>query len=110
MEKDGFKSVQNVGRWCHRIAFWEDKSSSPLQIKLISLDSKSGIAVSVVLTGLNEGEREVLWEPDENHPVLQPPEGVARAYNNGAKVFSKGLAVQGGVAYFGVSYARAPPL
>ena len=65
MEKDGFKSVQNVGRWCHAIAFWEDKSSSPSQIKLISLDSKSGTAVSVVLTGPNEGEREVLWEPDE---------------------------------------------
>jgi len=108
MEHDGFQSVQNVGTWCHGIAFWEDKKSS--QIKLISLDSKSGTAVSVVLVGPNTGTREVLWTPDEDHPVLQPPEGVARAYNNGAKVFSKGLAVQGGVAYFGVSYARAPPL
>jgi len=100
--------VENVGTWCHGIAFWEDTSSS--QIKLISLDSKSGTAVSVVLSGPNKGSREVLWTPDLNHPVLQPPEGVAQAYNNGAKVFSKGLAVQGGVAYFGVSYARAPNL
>eukprot|EP00580_Thalassiosira_gravida_P008358 CAMPEP_0201636276 /NCGR_PEP_ID=MMETSP0493-20130528/8497_1 /ASSEMBLY_ACC=CAM_ASM_000838 /TAXON_ID=420259 /ORGANISM="Thalassiosira gravida, Strain GMp14c1" /LENGTH=848 /DNA_ID=CAMNT_0048108357 /DNA_START=106 /DNA_END=2652 /DNA_ORIENTATION=+ len=112
-DRDGFESIRNVGTWCHGIAFWEDDTdtSSPSQIKLISLDSKSGAAVSVVLVGPKVGTREVLWEPDEErHPVLRPPEGVARAYNNGAKVFSKGLAVQGGVAYFGVSYARAPHL
>jgi len=112
-DRDGFESIQNVGNWCHGIAFWEDDTdaSSPSQIKLISLDSKSGTAVSVVLVGPNVGTREVLWEPDEDrYPILRPPEGVARAYNNGAKVFSKGLAVQGGVAYFGVSYARAPLL
>ena len=109
-ELDGFGPVQNVGTWCHGIAFWEDTSVSPSQIKLISLDSKSGTAVSVILSGPNAGFREVLWTPDEDHPVLVPPKGVANAYNNGAKIFSKGLAVQGGVAYFGVSYARTPPL
>jgi len=108
LKQDGFETVQNVGSWCHGIAFWEDFDNG--QIKLISLDSKSGTIVSVVLTGSNYGHRDVLWNPDTNHPVLQPPDGVARAYNNGAKIFSKGLAVQGGVAYFGVSYARSPPL
>jgi len=113
LEQDGFTSVQNVGTWCHGIAFWEDsgdQENSQSQIKLISLDSKSGTMVSVVLSGPNPGTREVLWAPDENHPVLVPPDGVAQAYNNGAKIFSKGIAVQGGVAYFGVSYARAPRL
>lgn len=111
--QDGFTSVQNVGTWCHGIAFWEDindQEHSLSQIKLISLDSKSGSMVSVVLSGPNPGTREVIWEPDEDHPVLLPPDGVAHAYRNGAKIFSKGLAVQGGVAYFGVSYARAPAL
>jgi len=108
LKQDGFEPIQNVGSWCHGIAFWEDFDTG--QIKLISLDSKSGTLVSVALTGPNYGHREVLWNPDENHRVLKPPDGVFRAYNNGAKVFSKGLAVQGGVAYFGVSYARSPPL
>jgi len=110
-ELDGFESVQNVGTWCHGIAFWEDTTTSPTsQIKLISLDSKHGTLVSVVLSGPNAGFREVLWAPDEDHPVLVPPKGVANRHKNGAKIFSKGLAVQGGVAYFGVSYARAPQL
>ncbi len=107
-EQDRFTPISNVGTWCHNMAFWEDKEAN--QIKLISLDSKAGSLVSVVVLGPNEGEREEIWTPDLNHPVLTPPEGVAKAYNNGAKVFSKGLAVQGGVAYFSVSYAREPTL
>jgi len=108
LKQDGFDSVRNVGTWCHGIAFWEDTDTD--QIKLISLDSKSGSIVSVVLAGVNYGHREVIWTPDLEHPILKPPDGVARAYNNGAAVFAKGLAVQAGVAYFGVTYARAPPL
>lgn len=108
LELDGFQNVSNVGTWCHGIAFWEDKANS--QIKLVGLDSKQGTMVTVVLVGPGVGSREVLWEPDLTHPVLIPPKGIAAAYNNGAKVFSKGLAVQGGVAYFGVSYAREPIL
>lgn len=115
VEDDGFNAVVNVGTWCHGIAFWEnmswDSTDPPeSQIKLISLDSKSGSLVSVVLSGPNIGDREILWEPDLSHPVLVPPDGITKAYFNGAKVFSKGLAVQNGVAYFGVSYARAPAL
>jgi len=114
-KEDGFNPVVNVGNWCHGISFWEDtgwngSDSTESQIKLISLDSKSGTLVSVVLSGPNYGDRQVLWEPDLTHPVLVPPHGIAKAYYDGAMVFSKGLAVQCGVAYFGVSYARAPPL
>jgi len=105
-EEDGFSSLENVGTWCHGIAFWEDGG----RVKLISLDSKEGSIVSVVVSGDREGEREVLWMPDLQHPVLIPPEAVEKKYRNGAKIFSKGLAVQGGVAYFGVSYAREPAL
>lgn len=108
LEQDGFSPIDNVGTWCHGIAFWKDKETA--QIKLISLDSKEGTMVSVVLSGINKGAREVLWAPNLDHPVLVPPEGIARAYNKGAQVFSKGIAVQGGVAYFAVSYARAPQL
>ena len=107
--QDGFASVNNVGTWCHGIAFWEDEGKG--QVELISLDSKEGALVSLALTGSNTGKRAVLWSPEgKDHPVLEPPMGIAQAYFNGAKQFSKGLAVQGGVAYFGVSYARAPPL
>lgn len=109
LAEDGFATVNNVGTWCHGIAFWEDEEKQ--QIELISLDSKEGALVSVALTGPHPGRRAVLWSPEgRDHPVLEPPEGIARAYHSGAKQFSKGLAVQGGVAYFGVSYARAPPL
>lgn len=112
LDMDGFTNIDNVGTWCHGIAFWEDKANQ--QIKLIGLDSKMGTLVSVVLTGPNqhqrEREREVLWEPDLTHPVLVPPKGIAAHYTKGGKIFSKGLAVQGGVAYFGVSYAREPVL
>ncbi len=107
-DQDGFKAISNVGTWCHNIAFWEDQTTS--DIKLISLDSMAGTLVSVSASGPGQGQREVLWSPDPSHAVLVPPEGVAKAYDNGARVFTKGLAVQGGVAYFAASYARAPPL
>ncbi len=107
-DQDGFSPVRNVGIWCHNIAFWKDEGAS--QIKLIGLDSMAGSLVSVVLSGSSQRDREILWTPDHNHPVLTPPEGVAKAYDNGVRVFTKGLAVQGGVAYFAASYARAPPL
>ena len=117
LKEDGFTSISNVGEMCHGIAFWEDPNLSTSKekvIKLISLDSKSGSMVSVVVvppsSGSTFGDREVLWEPDENHPVLTPPKGIQYAYTSGAKVFSKGLAVQGNIAYFAVSFARAPPL
>jgi len=112
LESDGFESVQNVGTWCHGIAFWQPPNDNDhnKEIQLISLDSQSGTLVSVALTGSRKYTRKVLWEPDLDHPVLVPPEGIAKHYRNGAGVFSKGLAVQGDMAYFGVSYARAPKL
>ena len=110
---DGFAPVTNMGTWCHGIAFWKDDRTG--DVRLISLDSQSGAMASVVVSpGENSknivGTRHVLWEPDLNHPVLIPPEGIAKRFNNGSNIFSKGLAVQGNVAFFGVSYARAPPL
>ena len=69
LKQDGFDSVRNVGTWCHGIAFWEDTDTD--QIKLISLDSKSGSIVSVVLAGVNYGHREVIWTPDLEHPILR---------------------------------------
>jgi len=108
VEMDGFAPVTNMGTWCHNTAFWKDEATS--QVKLVALNSKAGSIVSVVVSGPNVGERNEIWLPDMNHPVLIPPKGVARAYKNGAHVFSKGLAVQDNVAFFGVSYARAPNL
>mmetsp|Transcript_25660 Transcript_25660/g.39286 ORF Transcript_25660/g.39286 Transcript_25660/m.39286 type:complete len:819 (+) Transcript_25660:194-2650(+) len=113
VETDGFAPVKNMGTMCHGIAFWKDDRTG--DVRLISLDSKSGSMASVVVSpGENSenvvGTRHVLWEPDLNHPVLIPPEGIARKYNNGSNIFSKGLAVQNNVAFFGVSFARAPPL
>jgi hypothetical protein len=100
--------VDTVGTYCHGIAFFEDKTTS--QIKLISLDSKQGALVSVVLSPATDNrEREVLWTPDLNNPVLTAlnPNRKDEGYKN-MFVFSKGLAVQGGVAYFSVSGARRP--
>ena len=115
LERDGFATVDNAGTMCHGIAFWEELSpdgeGGESKIKLITLDSMHGSLVSVVLSGPGSSthEREVLWSPDPSHPVLTPPEGSAGAYH-GSVVFTKGLAVQGDVAYFVASYARAPPL
>lgn len=111
MEQDNFQSITNVGTMCHGIAFWSPNSKEKI-VKLISLDSKEGTLVSVDLTGPSKfTKREVLWVPDETHPVLIPPPNASQVYKgNGSKIFSKGLAVQGDVAYFGVSYARAPAL
>jgi hypothetical protein len=111
LEKDGFSPVTNMGNMCHGIAFWKDEATSNVQ--LISLDSKSGSLASVVVSSPinnNVGQHKVLWEPDLGHPVLIPPEGLAKTHSKGPGAFSKGLAVQGGVAFFGVSCARPRPL
>lgn len=107
---EGFRAVENAGKWCHGIAFWQEKvndDKSLNTVKLITLDSKSGSLVSVALSGPGSETRErtVLWKPDLSHPALRPPEGMSTGYKNGF-VFAKGLAVQGGVAFFGVAGAR----
>ena len=112
--QDGFTPVVNAGTWCHNMAFWEEPNpdgKGNSKIKLITLDSKMGSLVSIVLSGPGSSthERKVIWAPDTSHPILTPPSEIPSTYQ-GAKVFAKGLALQGNVAYFGLSYARAPPL
>ena len=110
LAEDGFKAVTGAGTWCHGIAFWEDEEG---RTYLITLDSKEGALVSVALAGgPNPGRRAVLWSPaGRDVPILRPPPDIARAHgDDGVRPFSKGLAVRGGAAIFGVSYARAPPL
>jgi hypothetical protein len=109
LTEEGFEAVDNVGNQCHGIGFWKQQGNDEdgqNAIKFISLDSKSGSLVSIVLSGpgAEEREREVLWMPDLSHPALQLPDDMQDGYKS--RVFSKGLAVQGGVAYFGVSGAR----
>jgi len=105
-EDDGFQAVTNAGKYCHNIAFWRDGE----QIKLITLDSMNGSLVSIVVSGpgAEDHERSVIWKPDASHPVLTPPNDMP--IYQGTQIFAKGLSVQGRVAYFAVSYARAPPL
>mmetsp|Transcript_19019 Transcript_19019/g.21905 ORF Transcript_19019/g.21905 Transcript_19019/m.21905 type:complete len:826 (-) Transcript_19019:148-2625(-) len=105
-EDDGFRAVTNAGKYCHNIAFWRDGE----QIKLITLDSMNGSLVSIVVSGpgAEDHERSVIWKPDASHPVLTPPNDMP--IYQGTQIFAKGLSVQGRVAYFAVSYARAPPL
>jgi len=98
--------VDTVGNLCHNIAFFEEKVASATLVKLISLDSMNGALVSVVLSpDSKKREREILWTPDLAHPVLI---AVQQNRYGDMEVFSKGLTVQGGVAYFGVSGARRP--
>eukprot|EP00957_Ditylum_brightwellii_P170453 12974532-Ditylum_brightwellii.AAC.1 len=111
--EDGFRPVEDAGVWNHGIAFWEDKDENDeeqSQIKFITLDSKHGSLVSVVVSGPGSDvrEREVLWVADTTHPTLQLPtdENGKRVRYKGMISFTKGLAVQGDVAYFGVSTAR----
>lgn len=99
--------IDNAGGSCHSIAFLEDKENN--EIKLLTLDSKNGALVTVVVASVdgsvpvNNRKREVLWTPDLKHPVI-----VRKERYKEMLVFSKGLAVQGGVAYFCVSGARRP--
>ena len=82
-------------------------------MKLISLDSKEGSLVSVAVAGPGAAARtrEVLWRPPLDHPNLRAPADMhGRRYKGQGTVFAKGLALQGGVAYFGVSPARRPGL
>lgn len=103
-DQQGDLVIDNAGNMCHGIAFFNDEKNS--QIKLITLDSINGALVSVVLspppTGKSARQREVLWTPNLKDPVLNSLE---TGYNQMA-VFSKGLSLQGNVAYFVVSGAR----
>ena len=102
IEIEDLKPVENAGQMCHGIAFWRDtrydQDPDEATIHLVTLDSKHGSLVTVAMVGpgSEERDRRVLWTPDLSHPVF-----------DGKPAFAKGLAVQDGVAIFGVSKAAS---
>lgn len=105
-DKNSDLVIDSAGAYCHGIGFFKDKETS--EIKLITLDSKVGSLVSVVIGGGNsssatERKKEVLWTPDLTHPILE-----RKGRYKDMVVFAKAIALQGGVVFFCVSGARRP--
>jgi len=86
--------IDSVGSMVHGITFTKSK--------LLSLDSSSASLVSV---NLETGLRKVLWETLGG--VSKDMRTMETEILTGAN-FAKGLALQGDLAYFGISAARAP--
>lgn len=85
--------IDTIGQSNHGIAFYKDPKTQ--EVKMLSLDTQSGDLVSIVVSPDDKGKRsrEILWEPDLDKDYFTP--------KTTGVLFTKGLAVQGNVAYFG---------
>lgn len=83
--------IDNIGESNHNIAFYFDEKTS--EHKLLSMSTRDGCLISITLNN-NEYKREILWQVDLTKPYFQ---------REAKAPYTKGLAVQGDIVYFGIA-------